>query len=210
MKNKKTKLIIALVLNLSIALMELYGLIVTIKESGLSFIQYYTNDSNLLSMIISFILSVYIIRLLKTNKEIPFIVKLIKYFSVCCLTVTFLVVVFVLCPMYGIESYKFMLFGGTMLFHHFLCPVFAIISFLLFEDNKEFKFKHSLYALIPTIIYALVSMILNILKVMDGPYPFLMVYNQPVYMSIIWFIVINGAAYLIAFGLYKFYKMIQK
>jgi hypothetical protein len=38
---------------------------------------------------------------------------------------------------------------------------------------------------------------------MDGPYPFLHVYEQPVYMSIIWFAAILGGAYFMAWLLLK-------
>ena len=38
---------------------------------------------------------------------------------------------------------------------------------------------------------------------MEGPYPFLMVYKQPVWASVLWLIAIPGGAYLIALLLYK-------
>ena len=53
--------------------------------------------------------------------------------------------------------------------------------------------------MLPTLIYALILMALNLMRVVEGPYPFLRVYEQPVYMSIIWVIVILGSAYGIAF-----------
>ena len=37
-----------------------------------------------------------------------------------------------------------------------------------------------------------------IAKVIEGPYPFLYVYKQPVYMSVLWCVIILGGAYLIA------------
>ena len=40
--------------------------------------------------------------------------------------------------------------------------------------------------------------LLNVLKVVEGPYPFLMVYNQKWYMSIIWIIVIFVVDYIIS------------
>ena len=52
-----------------------------------------------------------------------------------------------------------------------------------------------------TIAYAIVFITLNILKVYEGPYPFLMVYKQPVYMSIVWFILIVGGAFGIGKGI---------
>jgi len=58
-------------------------------------------------------------------------------------------------------------------------------------------------ALIPTIIYGIVALLLNILKVMDGPYPFLKVYQQPFFISIPWALIMIGGAYLIALGLHS-------
>ena len=63
--------------------------------------------------------------------------------------------------------------------------------------------KSAFTATIPTLIYAIVLIILNILGVVDGPYPFLRVMNQPVYMSFVWFIVIVGGAFFLALLLQK-------
>ncbi len=56
--------------------------------------------------------------------------------------------------------------------------------------------RDSLLALIPTGLYALVMVPLNVFRVYDGPYPFLRVHNQPWYMSILWM----AAIFLVAFG----------
>ena len=54
-------------------------------------------------------------------------------------------------------------------------------------------------AWIPTVIYAVVVVILNILKLLEGPYPFLYVYKQPWYISLVWAVGIVGANLLCAF-----------
>ena len=54
------------------------------------------------------------------------------------------------------------------------------------------------YAVIPTLIYGIVTLILNLARELDGPYPFLQVYRQPAIASVGWFVAIIGGNYLIA------------
>ena len=58
-------------------------------------------------------------------------------------------------------------------------------------------------SLLPTAVYAVCSTTGNALKIMNGPYPFLRVYEQPLYMSVIWFVLILSLAYIIALVIYK-------
>ena len=191
--------IISLILNLSIFIMEIIGLSLSISNHGLALFQFYTEDSNIFAMLVSGIYSIFIIINLKNNTNaFPTWVRLIKYMSVCCLTVTFIVVIFVLAPMAGDNGYKFMLFSSSMLYHHFLCPIVAFLSFVGFESTTSLKKIYTLYALIPTCLYAGITIILNIAKVLTGPYPFLRVYEQPIYMSILWCIIILGTAFILA------------
>lgn len=57
-----------------------------------------------------------------------------------------------------------------------------------------------LIALAPTLAYALAAILLNLCRIIEGPYPFLMVYAQPWYASVMWCIVILGIAGLLASG----------
>ena len=45
--------------------------------------------------------------------------------------------------------------------------------------------------------------VLNVLKIVEGPYPFLLVYKQPIFHSIIWTILILAMTYAIALILKK-------
>lgn len=167
-------------------------------------LRFYTQDSNLLALAACLICVVgQGIALKKKRYEMPLWIQTIKYIATCCLTLTLLVVLFVLIPMSGMQSFTMMMFHGSMLYHHFLCPVLAILSFLLLERTPKMQKKHTFYAMIPTGIYAVVTIILNILKVEEGPYSFLRVYEQPVYISIIWCVVILGGAYFFAWGIRK-------
>lgn len=197
-KNQATRirLILNLIINLTIVVMELIAINISFKKQGLTLFQYYTEDSNILALVACLLCSIYLIRNIITgNYEIPKWVAILKYMAVCCLTVTFIVVILVLAPMQGSGGYQVLLFSGSLLYQHFLCPVLALAGFLLL-DMAPLNKQDIRFAIVPTIVYAIVSILLNIIKVLDGPYPFLQVYEQPVWMSILWFIVILGGAHL--------------
>lgn len=97
-----------------------------------------------------------------------------------------------------------------MLYQHTLCPLLASLSFFVFEAENKLQKNEVVKALIPTLIYALVMIILNICEVIEGPYIFLMVYSQPWYMSVIWCIVILGIAGVLAFVVWGLHNLIYK
>ena len=72
---------------------------------------------------------------------------------------------------------------------------------LILLERPQLPVRAAIYAMLPTLLYGTITMLLNILRKLNGPYPFLHVYEQPVYMSIIWFIAIIGGSYLIALGI---------
>ena len=75
----------------------------------------------------------------------------------------------------------------------------AVFAFLI-EKYDELNVIHGLYF---TMIYAIIIIALNIIKIVEGPYPFLLIYNQPVVHSVIWTIVILAITYAIALILKK-------
>lgn len=191
--------------------MEIVGLSISISNHGLSLFQFYTEDSNLFAMIVAGIYSIFIIINLKNNTNtLPAWLKSIKYMSVGCLTVTFVVVIFVLAPMAGDNGYRLMLFSNSMLYHHFLCPIVAFLSFAIFESTTPLKKIYTIYTLIPTFLYASIAIILNVTRVLTGPYPFLRVYEQPIYMSILWCIIILGTAFILAIIIRRIHNAIFK
>lgn len=204
--------IIALSLNFIIIVCETIALTSSIINEGIGLFRFYTKDSNILLFIASIITFIYLLLEVVYKKKImPKWTKVLKYVSVCTVTLTFVTVVLVLSPMYDDgNALWMMLFDGTMLYYHTICPMLAIVSFLFFEENYCMNIKSTLYGVIPTFAYAAVVFPLNILKIMVGPYPFLFVYEQPWYMSIIWSIVMLGGSYLLAYLLYFFKKTLNK
>ena len=197
-KSEKKRLILSAFFNLAVVALGLVADSMDIAKGGETPLRFYTEDSNLLAQLACIIMAAYVIRRLVKGAEVPRWACILKYMAACCLTVTFLAVIFVLSPQFGPRGYYLMLLTDTMLYMHLLCPVLCVASFLLLDPMPEITKRDALLALAPTVIYAVVSAVLNILRVMVGPYPFLHVYEQPVWASVLWFIAIPGGAYLIA------------
>lgn len=206
---KEYKLKAALCTNVIIVILELIALILSVAEQGIGSFLFYTRDSNYLAMAASLLFCIYAIRELRGKGQVPHWIYSLHYIAVSCLMVTFFVVLFVLMPMMGADA-PVMLYQGSMLYQHTLCPVLSLLSLFIFETKNRLPKTDILKALIPTLIYALITIILNILRVIEGPYPFLMVYAQPWYASVIWCVVILGIAWLLAFAVWGLYNFIWK
>ena len=206
---QKKECYLAIGLDLLIIIFGIIGTVWEIYENGWGMLAYYTVDSNIFVSICCLLDMIFQVKSLK-QKTAPVWVKNIKYMATCCMVVTFIVVIFILAPMEGWRGLIKILFEGALLYQHFLCPILAIVSFVCI-DSKQICIDRKMLqaALIPTVIYAVISIILNVTKVMHGPYPFLYVYEQPFIMSVLWCILIITLAYVIALGLWKWNQKIK-
>ena len=200
---KTTQLLISIILNSALVILSCIGALGSIRNNGSlpASMVYYTQDSNIFLGISSLIYVIAACLAIQNRTYVvPLWVQRLKYLSISCIAVTLFVVIFILAPMASsIGGIRWLLFSGNMLYQHFLSPVIAIIGFLLFEKYPELAFRTTWIALIPTLIYASVIYPLNILAVVDGPYPFLQVHNMSVGMSVMWFFVVLALSYLLAF-----------
>lgn len=196
---------ISLIFNVLIVLFEIIGLILTIGVNKRISFEYYTEDSNILALIISLLFVIFSLN----NCKLPKWLKVLKYSSTVCLSVTFFVVLFILTPMYNF-NFKYMFFYNSLVFQHLLCPLLSIVTFVFFDDIGEISFKDVFLGLITTLIYSFILIILNIFDVVVGPYPFLMIKKQSIYASIIWFIVLTVLPYIIAVILRMSYQKFHK
>ncbi len=186
---------ITIIINLMIVILEIIGFILVFNELGITSLEYYTEDSNLLLLISSIIFLIYISK----NDELPEWFKSFRFIAVVSTTLTLIIVLTVLSWTTDLGLYH-LLFNGSMLYHHTLCPLLAIISFSLLERYETLNTIKGLYF---TLIYAAIMIVLNVLKIVEGPYPFLLVYKQPVVHSILWTVVILAITYAIALILKK-------
>lgn len=187
----------ALLLNLVLIVMGAIGTAAVIRSSGIRGYIFYTNVSNLMGLVSAVLYTVSLLRESRGGQRPPHWICVFRYMSACVLTVTFLVVAFVLAPMVE-DGLRYFLFSGQYLFTHFLCPVLTIISVCFFERDWKATASWTLAGVLPTVIYAGVTIPLNALYILHGPYPFLLVHEQPVRMSVLWCVVIVGGAYVAA------------
>ena len=215
-KNKQSIfLITAVAINFAIFVLEVVGIFLSAFAYGWGLFVYYTQLSNIFALLVSASFVTYgICVIVSKSYIIPLWLKLLRFMVTCCLAVTMIVVFVVLIPMIGEGGFRLMVLVNATPYHHLICPLLSIISFIFFELKPELNLKHTVLALVPTIIYGLVMFLLNLLRVVEGPYPFLLVYNQPWFMTIVWAIAIFGLAYTIGWALYfanaKVGKVINK
>ena len=182
MKSQK-KLLIAFIINLCIVVFESIGLILSINKHGLLVFQFYTELCNYFALVASFLFCIYCIIATRKKSKLPTWIHVLRFVSSAGLFITIFVVLTVLIP---IQPHTFvdMMFKGSNIFQHLLCPVLSIISFIFFESETKIATKHIFAIILPTVCYGLTCIILNILKVITGPYPFFYVYAIP------WFFIV--------------------
>lgn len=194
---------LSILANLAIVGMELRAIPLSWDGVHAQMFLFYTELSNLFAMGVCFVTALCQLRALLTGGEMPAWVRTLKYTVTCCLMLTFLTVVFVLAPMYGPDGHYVMLLTSSMLYNHFLNPVTALLSFVLLERVPALPRRAVGRAMIPTLVYGGIMLAANVAKVYKGPYPFLYVYEQPLWTSCMWVVVILGGALLITWAVWK-------
>lgn len=165
---------------------EIVALILTSMETGWAQFYYYTQLSNYFLTVTT---AIHLITVLR-KKPVSERLNRYLYTATCLTTVTFSVVAFVLMPMEG-RFYGYML-GTNALFHHTICPILGVALVTMLRPVRK---RDAALALIPTMIYTLVMFTMNLLHLIDGPYPFFRIYEQPVYMSFIWLFCLLALVY---------------
>ena len=190
----------AAVLHTILFILEIVAFIHDIRAFGMSMFKYYTIDSNLLQMIVSGMI-VYCVVFAKKDR-IPRYLSILHLICAVCLTITFLIALLVLAPQ---EGFAYYFLENVAPINHFLGPLISVITFLFMERSGELP-KRALFApLSATLLYGVVALILNALRVLDGPYFFLKVYDTPVGTIIMWFAIISVLCIVLS-GLYLWIK----
>ena len=177
MKNKEK------VLNILFILLEVAAIIATIISVGKIQIEFYTEDSNFFALLVTIIYSYYLF----SDKKVPKLVNILRLSSLAMLMITFLTVSLVLVPIYRMDLS--LAYWGPNFFYHLVCPILFFINYIFFSKKEEFSTKDIFVSIIPTIIYGTIITMMNVIVKGYGPYPFLYVYEQPVYLSVLWILI---------------------
>ncbi|MBR3134159.1 MAG: hypothetical protein IKG56_01695 [Clostridia bacterium] len=138
----------------------------TLESTKLGMLRFFTVESNMFMGISSLIFSITELQLLnKKINEIPIQAYIIKLMSTASVALTFLVVFTYLGPIteYGLPA----MLMNSNLFFHLIIPVLSIFTFIVFERTDKLNLKHTIYGILPTILYALYYLI-NVLIHMEN------------------------------------------
>lgn len=190
--------------NLMLVALEIMGIKRAFKYSCRT-LRFYTTDSNIFLCITSTVMMITALVCIIKKCDIPKAILILKYFSVCCITMTFIVVIAVLLPGKVSDGYgPHIMYKGAQIYHHTVCPILAIVTFIFIEKKEKFSKVFIRFAYIPTVIYGIVIVILNLKGIVYGPYPFLRITTQSRLETVKWFCIliivarsINSTMYLV-------------
>ena len=167
---------IALIINILIIILEIFTLHKLKRK--LDMLKFYTYLQNLLTLIVSIVLVIYLTLNLLSNTIIPEYVRGLRYIVTCGLvSTTFIFVVFLGAgKKLSITEDDFKKGLSPKLANvilHYICPLLSIISFIFFE--KEILLNNGIWTLIvalPSCLYWMVYILLSVTKKWEEPYNF--------------------------------------
>ena len=181
----------SIAINIAVIILEIIGLRISTSERKWKIFAYYTQISNIITLVSSFVL------VAARSNELS---AVLRYLSSCMLTMTFMITLFVLVPMGG--GFRKLMLSGNGLYHHTLCPILSVTSYIMWE-------KHSSLWILPTVltfIYGIIMLVMNGKGLFDGPYPFFRVRNQSKLATVVWMVVLIGIIAAISIGICKVAK----
>ncbi|MBQ3797447.1 MAG: hypothetical protein II842_14440 [Butyrivibrio sp.] len=182
--------------NIVIVVLEIVAFIHDCYAFGISLFEWYTVDSNVLQLIISALIIFFCIK----DRPLPSVLTILHFISAVGLTVTFLIAAFVLAPEGGIAYY---FLENVAPINHFIGPLLSVISLLFLESVPNLPLKIIFCPAAISLFYGVICLILNWLRILDGPYFFLKVYEQQVATIVLWFVIIALLCIGLAFIYYK-------
>ena len=181
-------------INIAIIILEILGLRISISERKVKIFAFYTQISNIITLIASAVLLISGADTASAGS----LAATLRYVSSCMLTMTFMITLFVLVPMGG--GFRKLMLSGNGLYHHTLCPVLSVGSYVLLEP-------HATAWIIPTsitFVYGIVMLVMNAKGKFDGPYPFFRVHNQSQAATVIWMMILTGIIAAISIAIAHF------
>ena len=174
----REKLYLILFSNIILFLLELIGAYLSIKASREFAFIYYTNLSNYFSLFASFTICFGAIISLRKNTPLPYFYYSLKFTVNVCLMITFLVCFCLLIPLKP-DILDFMVAQNANLLYHVICPILSLVCFFAIEKNERIKKRIIFTSTLPTMLYGIVLSLLNLKRVVIGPYPFFLYRSFP-------------------------------
>ena len=202
---------LSVIFNIVIVICQLIGTILAFSGNEMLWpMRYYTVDSNMFCMVACAGCAYFGIQVLRGKRDsIPDSWLFHKYMAVCTVSVTFLVVIFVIAPLSSFDNDMGLKAAETaallkqgMIWHHLLGPVLAIFSLAFIEKRiRPDRYRFPMFrAMAFNIIYQAIIYAMNYFYLLDGPYPFMRIRYMPAWQSFLWWAIIFVFSIMIAYG----------
>jgi len=193
-KGSKGRLFAVLILDIAMIIMESHALGVSWQEHQGGMFRFYTQDSNVLAFICCLVCAVCGVKSLIRGVKIPAWTRHLRFYAASCMTLTLLVASCLLVPSDPNRTFASFMLEGKYLYLHTVCPLVMLALFYL-HPGPQFREKHALLALVPTLIYGTILLSMNTGGAISGPYPFLRVREQAGYVTTAGCITVLAFAY---------------
>ena len=185
----------------------------SLTETGIGFLKYFTVQSNIFIGTIALIFLIYEILLISNRiKDIPTWAYILKHIFTVGVMLTFLTTALFLAPV--AKTGYFSLFKNSNLFYHFIIPVLSFSTFVFFEKTDKIKFKYVFAGVLPMLLYGIFYTINVFVHTENGKilprydwYGFVAGGISSIFIS---FPIMLIATYLISFVTWKFNKKLKK
>ncbi len=127
----------------------------SLSAKGWTAFKYYTVQSNVFCALSSLVSLAY--TLIKRNEAVPDALYVFNLTGTTVVTVTFLVVIGFLGPVYG---YGFMYLRAN-LFFHLIVPLISMAKMLFIKPKRKYPLSVTLWGILPTFLYGAVYAIIN-------------------------------------------------
>ena len=197
----RSKIIALIVLAIDIAIVAMEAK-VYFPWSGPMQLRFYTNSSNVLAMIVCTVCAAAGAVCLIFGIDMPRWIQVLKYVSACCLMVTFIIAACILVPLDPGATFRGFMLKGDYLYVHTLCPILLLASYML-AGGQPLTAGHAAIAVIPTVIYGVITITMVCRHVYAAPYFFFKVTQQPWYETVKWMSIIVVGNFIVSWLLTK-------
>ncbi len=208
--------LLSLIFNVAIVVMVIYSVVFmflypsagNMEAAGIIALRYFTVDSNILVMFTSLMIIPFNIQaLISGEDEIPIWAIITKAVGTTAVGVTFFTVILFLAPATGF-NYK-LFYEDSTLYLHGIIPLVAMLSFIFFENKRDYDWEWNIFAIAPTFIYSIFYLIfVAFSKTWPDFYGF--TFGGKMFMAPISMIVMYAVSFGIVMGLWKIRKIMTR
>ena len=190
------KLVGAILCNLLLILFAVIGIIIEFATYHLTALLKFGVLANLFAVVTSAV----VIRcarhcLQRRREELSGTVKALSYTSTSLLVIVFATVIILQGPS---EGYLKSMFLGSSLFLHFLVPILAFLSFVLFEQHPRIRFRNVWWPVGVCLVYSALFAPLVYFNFSTNPYSFLDILSRPLWVIVLTVLFFLAASFFLS------------